>query len=118
MKKIFTIILLSLFVISTTTFASSTTIQNSISVTTNGGVGTTHVKTTYNGEVIEDTNISTTTSYKHNSKYTFNDDVIEAAENNYETEEQDKIIKLSALLNELRTLLAYYEKLLAEQTLN
>ncbi len=109
--------ILLLILISLPTLASaSTIISNSVSVTANGGVGTTHVKTISNGEVIENTTISTTTPYHYESNYNSDDktQTISTPVNN-DLEKIEMINRLLALLAELRTLMAYYENLQIKQ---
>ena len=120
MKKIFPILLLALLTTAPPAIASSSVIHNSVSVSADNGVSTTQVKTVINGEVVEDTTISTTTPHKYESRHTNRDGLRITYQNQQAiiTDKNDELSKrtqLTALLNELRTLLAYYEKLLAQQ---
>lgn len=95
---------------------AETVIQNSVSITNNGGVSTAKVKTIHNDKVIEDIDISTTTPYHYESNYKSEGVSSEILLNTTNKEEVDGVIQLTSLLNELRNLLAYYEKLLAQQS--
>lgn len=102
---------------------SSSVVQNSVSVSSGDGVSTTRVKTVINGETVEDIDISTTTPYRHESRHTRSDgrstSYTGISINNNEISAkgtgESRTALLTALLNELQTLLAYYEKLLAQQ---
>ena len=115
--------ILLMFGLSTPANASSSVVSNSVSVSSSNGVSTTKVKTVINGETVEDIDVSTTTPYRHQSSYTSDNGEATSYTNininnnndNANSTEDSRTTLLTALLNELQTLLAYYEKLLAQQ---
>lgn len=111
MKKFLKYIVVILLLSTPTGIKAETIIQNSVSVTTNGGVSTTIIKTTQNGEIIEDINISTTTPFHYQSKYQNGEEV----KNSINKENLDRINQINSLIKEFQTLLSLYEKLLANQ---
>ncbi len=93
---------------------ASVAVSNSVSVSSSGdGVSTMHVKTISNGEVVENTSISTTTPFHYHSSYT-TEDGLKTSLQTSDIEKLETIKKLLALLNELQTLMALYEKIYAK----
>jgi len=111
MKKIISLTLL-LIIILPINVVANTVIHNSVSVTASGGTTSTKIKTVHNGEVVEDVSVSTNTPYQHQSTYSN-----KTEQNNTEITQTDEaiIIQLQSLINELRLILSFYEKLLAQQ---
>jgi len=93
---------------------AETIITNSVSVSANSsnGVNTAHVKTIHNGEVVEDTTITTTSPINHHSEY--EDSSVKIQTNTNTDNEEAKLEKLNSLIKELLIILAHYEKLLAQ----
>lgn len=114
MKKIFNSLLVIVLLLTPTAIKAETVIQNSVSVSANGGASTIKVKTVHNGEVIENTNISTTSPFHYKSEYE-KGEVKSSVKTSIDKEESNQITRLNSLLNELRKLLTLYEKLLALQ---
>ena len=110
MKKIFNSLLVIVLLLTPTAIKAETVIQNSVSVSANGGASTIKVKTVHYGEVIENTSISTTSPFHYQSEYE-NGEI----KSSIDKEESNQITRLNSLLNELRKLLTLYEKLLALQ---
>lgn len=115
MNKIFSGLML-LVLLTPFNLKAETVINNSVSVSANGGISTTKIQTIHNDEVIEDINISTTTSYHYESNYQSEDgEVLIHTQSSTNSSESGRITQLNILLNQLQKLLIYYEKLLAEQ---
>ena len=110
MKKTFNSLLVITLLLTPTVINAETVIKNSVSVTANGGASTVKVKTVHNGEIVENTIISTTTPFHYQSEYE-NGEI----KSSIDKEESNQITRLNSLLNELRKLLTLYEKLLALQ---
>lgn len=115
-KIIFNKIFLLLVILLPLQINAETVIHNSVSVSSNGGVSTTHVKTIHNGEVIEDTTIATTSPINYHSEY---EDSSVTIQTNSDTSNINngvdvKLEKLNALIKELLIILAHYEKLFAK----
>jgi len=109
-----TIVLLLAFMLPTQIMASTTIISNSVSVTSNNGVNQAHIKTVQNGEVIEDTTIATTSAINYYSENTSSSYETKIKTTSAATGENNEelLTRLNSLISELRTILAYYEKLL------
>ena len=107
------ILILVIILLPLQSHAGTTVINNSVSVTSNDGVSTTHIKTVHNGEVVEDTTISTSSPINYHSEY------VDSSTETYinvdtQTENAELVDKLNSLIAELNKILAYYEKLLAK----
>ncbi len=95
---------------------AETIINNSVSVSSNGGISTTKIQTIHNGEMIEDIEVSTTTPYHYESNYQSKDtEALVHTQASTQSNESGRITQLNILLDQLQKLLIYYEKLLAEQ---
>ncbi|USN87627.1 MAG: hypothetical protein H6779_04440 [Candidatus Nomurabacteria bacterium] len=107
--------ILSLVVFFPISVSADTFISNSVSVSASNGVSTTHVRTISNGEVVEDTTISSTTPYQYKSSYSSEDGL---SHTKVDTSINDKLTELNRLLDllaKLQTLMSYYEKLQTKQ---
>lgn len=113
-----------MFLIPSAIKADSTVIHNSVSVSANGGENgsenTAYVKTIYNNEVVEEFHISTTSDFIYESKHTTDKGESLISQTKITTNASDfstdnNVQKLTLLLNNLLTLLDYYEKLLDKQ---
>ncbi len=117
MKKILFITLFC--VLSLPLFSQADTkINNSISVSTNGGNNTVQVKTTYNGEVIEEVNLNSSSTINYSSNHTLENNSEKSSTttlNNKQKPDTEEIARLQALLEKLQLILKLYEQLLAEK---
>lgn len=123
MKVLFAVLWLILLLPSPT--QAETIIKNSVSVSSNGSQNTAQIKTIINGQVVEDTTMSSSSPLSISSRHTVdgdgeiqsmvstNDPVVT---NNKSTTKltQAEIIKMKALIEQLQMILKMYENLLKQ----
>jgi len=115
MKKIFSITLLCVLVFPAFSQAS-TNINNSISITASGGNNSVQIKTTHNGEVIEDINLTSSSTIEYSSKKIITEEnKIASSTISKQKSDSEEITRLKTLLEKLQLILKLYEKLMAEK---
>lgn len=115
MKKIFSITLLYVLVFPAFSQAS-TNINNSISITASGGNNSVQIKTTHNGEVIEDINLTSSSTIEYSSKNIITEEnKIASSTISKQKSDSEEITRLKTLLEKLQLILKLYEKLMAEK---